>query len=106
MTTSVLITPNEILDLLTNGNNGIIFIDSSFKRIDNVKAYDEYLQQHIAGALYLNISDFSLKDSPCPPMLPSLEQFNESVSKLGITKDDHIIVYGVPTSPSIARVVS
>jgi 3-mercaptopyruvate sulfurtransferase SseA len=105
-TTPVLLTVDEITALQQSSTNKLVFIDSSFKRIDSSVPYEEFLQSRIPGAVYFDISQFTLKGSPCPPMLPSLETFNESASRLGISNDDHLIVYGVKHSPSIARVVS
>jgi 3-mercaptopyruvate sulfurtransferase SseA len=104
-TAPVLISVDEISALRQSTESKLVFIDSSFKRTDSSVPYEDFLQQRIPGAVFFDISQFTLKGSPCPPMLPSVETFNESASQLGISNDDHLIVYGVRHSPSIARVV-
>jgi 3-mercaptopyruvate sulfurtransferase SseA len=104
-TAPVLISVDEISALRQSTESKLVFIDSSFKRTDSSVPYEDFLQQRIPGAVFFDISQFTLKGSPCPPMLPSVETFNESASHLGISNDDHLIVYGVRHSPSIARVV-
>ena len=98
------ISPQEAFFLQQNSQ--VIFIDSSFKRSDSSNPFEEFLNCHISNSLFFDISQFSLKDSLCPPMLTDIDSFNESCSSLGISNEDHLILYGVHNSPSISRVVS
>ena len=56
-------------------------------------AQAEYAREHIPGAVFFNLDDISDPDSPYPHMLPSPERFAEKISALGISNDDHVVVY-------------
>jgi len=45
-------------------------------------AHQEYLDQHIEGALRFDIAEVRDKSSPLPFMLPPAEQFEEQVGKV------------------------
>lgn len=52
-----------------------------------------YLAQHIPGAIFFDIEDFSDRSSPYPHMLLAPEAFSRSASGLGISEKMEIIVY-------------
>ena len=45
-------------------------------------AHQEYLDQHIEGALRFDLTEVRDKSSPLPLMLPPAEQFAEQVGKV------------------------
>ena len=53
----------------------------------------EYLQAHIPGARFLDIDEVSDRSNPAPHMLPGAEEFGSAMEKLGIGRDDRIVVY-------------
>ena len=53
----------------------------------------EYLEAHIPGARFLDIDEVRDTANPAPHMLPSVEQFAEAMERLGIGRDDRIVVY-------------
>ena len=53
----------------------------------------EFLAAHIPGARFLDIDEVADKANPAPHMLPSAATFGEAMGKLGIGKDDRIVVY-------------
>jgi thiosulfate/3-mercaptopyruvate sulfurtransferase len=53
----------------------------------------EFLGAHIPGARFLDIDEVSDKSAPTPHMLPPAEQFGLAMEKLGVGRDDRIIVY-------------
>ncbi len=76
------------------GQPGISVVDGSFylpalKR--DAKA--EYLAAHIPGAVFFDIDAVADHSTDLPHMLPGATMFSEAVGKLGIAKDDTIIVY-------------
>ena len=76
------------------GKPNIAIIDGSFylpalKR--DAKA--EYLAAHIPGAVFFDIDAVADHSTELPHMLPGATHFSESVGKLGIGKDDTIVVY-------------
>jgi 3-mercaptopyruvate sulfurtransferase SseA len=58
MTTPVLVTVSDIQSLQQTTNK-LVFIDSSFKRIDSSVPYEEFIQNGIPGAIFFDISQFS-----------------------------------------------
>lgn len=54
---------------------------------------DDYLAQHIPGAVFFDVDAVSDHSSPLPHMYPSAEQFGRDVGALGISNDDTVVVY-------------
>jgi 3-mercaptopyruvate sulfurtransferase SseA len=105
MSQSNFITVDKALSLFLS-NSSIVFIDSSFKRTNQINPLEEYHEKRLPHARYFSISDFSLEDCLCPPIIPSVERFNSMASQLGISNNDHLILYGTTNSTSVSRVVS
>ena len=53
----------------------------------------EYLEAHIPGARFLDIDAVSDRSSPAPHMLPSAAEFGAAMERLGVGRDDRIVVY-------------
>lgn len=58
-------------------------------------AKEEFPGHHIPGAVFFDVDDISNHDDPLPHMLPDAEQFAKQVAALGISNDDHVVVYDV-----------
>jgi thiosulfate/3-mercaptopyruvate sulfurtransferase len=54
---------------------------------------DEYLVAHIPGARFFDIDALSDRADPAPHMLPPAQEFGAAMERLGIGRDDRIIVY-------------
>jgi thiosulfate/3-mercaptopyruvate sulfurtransferase len=54
---------------------------------------DEYIDAHIPGAVFLDIDALSDRSNPAPHMLPSAADFGSAMERLGIGRNDRIIVY-------------
>jgi len=54
---------------------------------------DEFREAHIPGAVFLDIDQLSDRSNPAPHMLPTAEQFGAAMERLGIGRDDRVIVY-------------
>lgn len=67
------------------------------------KAYQEYLQAHIPGAVYFDIDAHSLP-SGLPHMLPAADDFAKAAAQMGINDDAIIVVYDTVGVFSAARV--
>ena len=77
------------------------------KNIDDVKIIDcswhmpqtkregfsEYKNQHITNAIFFDLDDNSRKDINLPHMLVEIHTWEKIVSKMGIMRDDKIIIY-------------
>jgi thiosulfate/3-mercaptopyruvate sulfurtransferase len=76
------------------GQPGIAVVDGSYylpaaKR----DAHAEYLAGHIPGAVFFDIEEVADHSTDLPHMLPGPDQFGEAAGKLGIGRNDTIVVY-------------
>ena len=55
--------------------------------------FNEYKIQHITKAIFFDLDFNSKKNTPLPHMLVEINNWEEIVSKMGIKKDDEIIIY-------------
>ncbi len=65
---------------------------------------DEYLAEHIPGAVFFDIDEICDSDSDLPHMLPSAEKFASRVRALGLGDGNRIVVYDSVGLMSAARV--
>ncbi|MDR6968261.1 thiosulfate/3-mercaptopyruvate sulfurtransferase [Flavobacterium arsenatis] len=90
--TSPLIQAKELLVLYNSKN--LILVDAS----NSKNAYENYHHQHLDKAIFIDLNtdladikqDFA--DGGRHP-LPTIKQFSETLSRLGISKDSHVVVY-------------
>ncbi|KAI8823692.1 cytoplasmic thiosulfate:cyanide sulfur transferase [Fimicolochytrium jonesii] len=67
-------------------------------------ARKEFEERHIKGARFFDLDKVSDQLSSLPHMLPTLEEFEEHVSEMGIKEDDHVVVYdgqGIFSAPRV-----
>ena len=87
-----LIQATELLELHKSEN--LLIIDAS----NGKNAYENYQHQHLDKAIFVDLNtDLAdikedLADGGRHP-LPTLAQFSETLSKLGISKENHVVVY-------------
>lgn len=65
----------------------------------------EYLESHIAGAVFFGIDEIADRKTDLPHMLPLPEQFGAQVGALGIADTDTLVIYdelGLRSSPRVA----
>lgn len=73
---------------------GLRIVDSSWHMPASGRSgRAEYLAAHIPSAVFLDIDALSDRFNPAPHMLPPAEQFGEAMERLGISRDERIIVY-------------
>jgi thiosulfate/3-mercaptopyruvate sulfurtransferase len=53
----------------------------------------EFSEAHIPGARFLDIAEVANRDHPAPHMLPSAADFGAAMERLGVGRDERIIVY-------------
>lgn len=76
------------------GEDDLVVVDASwFMPSSGRSGRDEYAQSHIPGARYLDIDDVSDRGHSAPHMLPSAASFGAAMEKLGIGREDRIVVY-------------
>lgn len=84
--------------------NDVRIIDASWHMpAANRDARDEYKVAHIPGAVFFDIDAISDTSSPLPHMLPTTQAFAASVSGLGISNADQIVIYDTVGLFSAAR---
>ncbi len=64
----------------------------------------EYEKSHIPGAVFFDVDDISDNTTKLPHMVPTEKQFSSQVESLGISSDEHVIVYDTTGIGSAARV--
>ena len=81
-------------DWVQNNINNVKIIDSSW-HMPNVKrnGYKEYLETHIENAIFFDLDKNSDQMTNLPHMLTSISNWEKIVSKMGIVKDDKIVIY-------------
>jgi thiosulfate/3-mercaptopyruvate sulfurtransferase len=76
------------------GKPDVAIVDGSFYLPAQKRdAKAEYLAAHIPGAAFFDIDAIADHSTDLPHMLPGARMFSEAVGKLGIGKDDTIVVY-------------
>jgi thiosulfate/3-mercaptopyruvate sulfurtransferase len=87
-----LVSTNWLTEHLREGD--LVVVDATtFMPGSGRDARAEYLAAHIAGARFLDINEVADRNSPTPHMLPPAGEFGAAMEKLGIGRDDRIVVY-------------
>jgi len=60
---------------------------------ENRNSDEEFKKEHIPNAIFFDLDKNSKQNINLPHMLPSIDEWNEIVSNLGISNDDQIVVY-------------
>ena len=81
-------------DWLAENANHVKIIDCSW-HMPQVKrnGFEEYKIKHIPNSIFFDLDDNSNKETDLPHMLVELNEWEKIVSKMGIKKDDKIIIY-------------
>jgi thiosulfate/3-mercaptopyruvate sulfurtransferase len=76
------------------GEPGLVVVDSSwFMPASGRNGSNEYLAAHIPGARFLDIDELSDRSHPSPHMLPSAAEFGAAMERLGVGRDERLVVY-------------
>jgi thiosulfate/3-mercaptopyruvate sulfurtransferase len=76
------------------GEPDLVVVDSSWHMPASGRSgREEYRAAHIPGARFLDIDEVSDRSNPAPHMLPSASEFGAAMERLGIGRDDRIVVY-------------
>ncbi len=83
----------------------VVVIDGSwYLEITQRNGYQEYLEEHIPGAIYFDIDEIADAGTSLPHMLPRPEVFASKMRKMGIGDGQRIVVYDGDGMVSAARV--
>jgi thiosulfate/3-mercaptopyruvate sulfurtransferase len=87
------------------GRPGLRVLDASwYLPASGRDAAAEYVAAHVPGALFFDLDAASDRASPLPHMLPAAAEFGATMSALGVSDGDDIVVYdGSGTNISAAR---
>ena len=81
-------------DWLEKNLNNVKIIDCSWHMPQsNRDGFKEYKNQHIPNAIFFDLDRNSKKDTDLPHMLVNKIDWEKIVSKMGINKEDEIIIY-------------
>ena len=76
------------------GEPDLVVLDSSWHMPASGRSgREEYFEAHIPGARFIDIDELSDRSNPAPHMLPRAEEFGEAMERLGVGRDDRIVVY-------------
>lgn len=59
----------------------------------NRNGFEEYKTQHIPNTIFFDLDDNSKKNTHLPHMLVEIDDWEKIVSKMGVKKDDEIVIY-------------
>lgn len=99
--TSTQIEPIALLKEIET--QAIRVIDGSWA-LDGTDMQALYRQAHIPGAQFFDLESVSDHSTPLPHMAPSPAQFAEAIGKMGISEQDHVVIYDRQGLFSAARV--
>jgi thiosulfate/3-mercaptopyruvate sulfurtransferase len=86
------------------GERDLTVVDSSwFMPALGRDARKEYLAAHIPGARFLDIDEVADANSPSPHMLPSAAEFGSAMEKIGVGRNNRIVVYDNSPTRTSAR---
>ncbi|KAH3667194.1 hypothetical protein OGAPHI_002843 [Ogataea philodendri] len=96
---------SELVDQFLASNPSTIAIDATwFFPNDPRNAFKEHTQKRLNDkTVFFDIEDISDKSNPFPHMLPSKSQFEQQISKLGITNDSTLLIYDTSDVYSACR---
>ena len=90
----ILVEPAWLAEHLADAN--LVVLDATLPPTGVTPPPDmraHYLAQHIPRAVFFNIDDLSDHSSPYPHMLPSLQEFAQKMSVLGISDTATTVIY-------------
>lgn len=95
------IEPQHLYALMEK--DAVKVIDGSWA-LDGTDMHALYRAEHIPGARFFDIEDIRDRTSALPHMAPSADDFADAVGRMGISPNDHVVVYDRQGLFSAARV--
>lgn len=99
MTTQI--EPSGLQDLIEK--QAVKIVDGSWA-LDGTDMHALYEKEHIPSAVFFDIDAVSDHSTALPHMAPTAEIFSEAIGKMGISADDHVVIYDRQGLFSAARV--
>jgi thiosulfate/3-mercaptopyruvate sulfurtransferase len=86
------------------GEPGLVVVDCSWHMpAAGRSGRAEFLDAHIPGARFFDIDEISDRSNPSPHMLPTAEEFGRAMERVGVGRDERIVVYDNSALRSAAR---
>ena len=89
----IFISSKKLKKLIQQGKDLIIFDASFYLPNSGIDAKSEYLKEHIPNSIFFDINNICDPDESLPHMFPNKEIFTQHMQKLGLNKDDNVIIY-------------
>lgn len=84
----------EDLYYLLGGKEKIRLLDATFALPRaGISPYDAFLGKHIEGAQFFDIDVVADREAPLPHSLPDAGYFAACVAAMGISNDNHVVIY-------------
>ena len=81
-------------DWLEKNLNKVVILDCSWHMPNtNRNGFKEYKSKHIPKAIFFDLDKNSKKDSDLPHMLVNINNWNKIVSRMGIKREDRVVIY-------------
>lgn len=77
------------------GSPRLRVLDATFFLPGQGDAHAEHRKAHIPGAVFFDVDAVADPAIPLPHMMPSPEVFAETMGRLGVASDDHVVAYGL-----------
>lgn len=103
MTDTALVQTDWLADRLEDSTIRIVDATWHLPTVDRT-GIEDYQEGHILGAVFWDIDAIADTAASLPHMLPDQTVFSEHMSALGISNEDHVVVYdnvGMMTSPRV-----
>lgn len=98
----MIIQPSDVKKLKEEGR--VVFVEGSwYPEAAGRDEEKEFNDEHLPQAVRLDLREIRDKESPYPFMLPSADQFDTEMTKIGIQNEDIIVIYGGHHCMSPAR---
>ncbi|WP_028469876.1 sulfurtransferase [Neptunomonas japonica] len=91
----LVIDPTQLFSVINEEN--LIILDLS--------SHDNYMQQHIPGAIWADASRLLCGTAPIANKLPNNQQLSQLFSDIGITHNSHVVVYDDQNGPLAGRFI-
>lgn len=85
--------PADDLFYLLGGPEKIKVLDATYGGVRGMSPYNAFLGERIGGAQFFDIDVVADQEAPLPHTIPSPDYFAECVSSMGISNDDHVVIY-------------
>lgn len=94
LSTNGLIAAEDVYYLLANSQGNIKILDATYSVPgSNLSPFQNFLSRRIEGAQFFDIDVVADQASPLPHTVPSAEYFSACACALGLSNDDHIVIY-------------